>query len=68
MYTNVNSALVKSGLQPVSLNFIAGLGGRDISKEHVRDMFHQLQAAAEGPSVEPGARVQFIGLGVAVDE
>jgi pyruvate ferredoxin oxidoreductase alpha subunit len=68
VYTNVNSALVKSGLQPASLNFVAGLGGRDISKEHVRDMFRQLQAAAEGPSVPAASLVQFIGLGVAVDE
>lgn len=69
VYTNVNSALVKSGGHvPVSLNFIAGLGGRDISREHVREMFNQLRSAVEGQIPAVADRVQFIGLGVAVDE
>jgi len=36
VFTNVNSALLKAGVDVKSVNFIAGLGGRDISKESIR--------------------------------
>lgn len=56
VFTNVNSTLAQLNEPPKSLNFIAGLGGRDISKKEVRQYFDQLLHAAEGQSYE---RVQF---------
>jgi pyruvate ferredoxin oxidoreductase alpha subunit len=60
VYTNVNSALIKNGIAIPSYNFIAGLGGRDISKEDIFHMFEQIEKGGE--------YVNFIGLGVNADE
>lgn len=65
VYTNVNSALAKSGKTPLALNFIAGLGGRPISREDITGMFSCLKAGLEGSQQKA---VQFINLGVAIDE
>lgn len=65
VYTNVNSTLIKSGKPIQSYNFIAGLGGRDISKEDIKSMYDYLEEAANG--VEK-SYVQFINLGVDTDE
>jgi pyruvate/2-oxoacid:ferredoxin oxidoreductase alpha subunit len=54
VYTNVNSALQKAGLAIPSLNFIGGLGGRDISEEDIREIFSKL---VKGKTV-----VHFIGI------
>lgn len=63
--TNVNSALSKANSSIVKLNFIAGLGGRDISKENIREAFQDLKEASGGKSKD---RVKFLSLGVAIDE
>ena len=60
VYTNVNSALIKNGIAIPSYNFIAGLGGRDISKEDIFHMFEQIEKGGE--------YVNFVGLGVNADE
>jgi len=60
VYTNVNSALIKSGTVIPSYNFIAGLGGRDISKEDILGMFKHIEKG--------GDFINFIGLGVNADE
>ncbi|WP_265445447.1 transketolase C-terminal domain-containing protein [Acetivibrio straminisolvens] len=65
VFTNVNSALSKAGANIRSLNFIAGLGGRDISKESIRDTFYDLREASLGISKN---RVKFLSLGVSIDE
>jgi len=54
VYTNVNSALQKAGLALPSLNFIGGLGGRDISEEDIRNIFGKMK---QGKSA-----VYFIGI------
>ncbi|MDR2594658.1 MAG: hypothetical protein LBC87_07815 [Fibromonadaceae bacterium] len=54
VYTNVNSALQKAGLSVPSLNFIGGLGGRDISEEDIREIFNKL---SQGKTA-----VHFIGI------
>jgi pyruvate ferredoxin oxidoreductase alpha subunit len=41
VYTNVNSALLKAEKKIITHNFIAGLGGRDISKDDIRLMFEK---------------------------
>ncbi|MEI7885351.1 MAG: transketolase C-terminal domain-containing protein [Clostridia bacterium] len=42
IYTNVNSALLQSGVFVKTQNFIGGLGGRDIPKKEIRSMFKVL--------------------------
>ncbi|WP_341876211.1 transketolase C-terminal domain-containing protein [Defluviitalea saccharophila] len=64
VYTNVNSALIKSGRIIKSYNFIAGLGGRDISREDIKYMYEYLEQAASGAEKEC---VKFINLGVDTD-
>lgn len=54
VYTNVNSALIKERIDIPSFNFIAGLGGRDISSEDIRQMFSHMKNGGES--------VVFIGL------
>lgn len=65
VFTNVNSALAKVNSPIPKLNFIAGLGGRDISRENIREAFTDLKEAMEG---SPKERVKFLSLGVAIDE
>jgi len=48
-----------------SVNFIAGLGGRDISKESIREAFHDLREVALGTSKK---WFKFLSLGVSIDE
>lgn len=42
IYTNVNSALLSMDKAPESINFIGGLGGRDITKNDLEDAFEKL--------------------------
>ena len=56
VFTNVNSALAKTGRLPRLQNFVGGLGGRDLSKADIEQMFQRLETASEG--VSP---VQFVG-------
>lgn len=61
VYTNVNAGLIRNGVLKPSYNFIAGLGGRDISYEDVRRCFEVLKENAEQE------KVLWIGLGVEDD-
>ena len=54
VYTNVNSALQKGGLQIPSSNFIGGLGGKNISKEDIKNIYKKLQ--------DKVSEVLFIGV------
>jgi pyruvate ferredoxin oxidoreductase alpha subunit len=59
VFSEVASALAGSAARPALLNFVAGLGGRDISRNDVEQMFDQLQ----GVTVQPGdGRVRFVGV------
>lgn len=59
VYTNVNSALMKHQVFIPSYNFVAGLGGRDISHENILEMFDIIENGGE--------HVNFVGLGVEND-
>lgn len=48
IYTNVNSAIAKGKLPVETLNFIGGLGGRDITKDNIAQAFETLLAASRG--------------------
>ena len=63
VFTNVNSALSKARTGVLALDFIAGLGGRDISRQDIRKMFGHLKDGLQGIELN---RVRFINLGVAI--
>ncbi len=56
VYTNVNSALQKSAISIPSYNFIGGLGGKNISRSDIEDIFFKTIRGTE--------RVNFIGIEV----
>lgn len=64
IYTNVNSALVRMQSHPQSYNFVAGMGGRDISKADIEEMFMDLLKAAKGEEIQ---RVKFVNMGVEIN-
>lgn len=65
VYTNVNSAIAKARVSIPSYNFVAGLGGRDISKDDVLEMFQYIKEGVEGTKKD---FVKFIGLGVEIND
>ena len=56
VYTNVNSALKKFGVEVPVSNYIGGLGGRNISEEEIKTIFSSLKTNPSG--------VKFLGIGV----
>ena len=54
VYTNVNSALHKAKLNVVSSNYIAGLGGRNIEKHQIEEIFSRLESSE--------SEIVFVGL------
>lgn len=56
VYTNVNSALQKSGLSIPTSNYIGGLGGKNISPQEIENIFEELK--------EERTAVQFLGIEV----
>jgi len=65
VFTNVASALARDAQAPLLLNFVAGLGGRDISKQDISQMFTQLSDARQNP---PQQRTIFVNLQVETNE
>lgn len=63
VFTNVNSTIAKKGLTTFLMNFICGLGGKDVSKNHIEGMFMSLLKSDKNED-----KVQFIGMGVDIDE
>lgn len=61
VYTNVNSALSRLPHSPCTLNFIAGLGGRNITKEDIEGMFFNLLQVHKNQDQD---NVRFINLNV----
>lgn len=59
VFTNVNSALLQAGQCIPTLNFVGGLGGDDISEDHIRDIFNALERRAAGEELP---RVTFLGV------
>ena len=59
VYTNVKSALFEAGVVKPTRNFIAGLGGRDISADEIEQMFKVLiMGNIEGEE----EKISFTGL------
>ena len=55
VYTNVNSALQKAGINIPNSNYIGGLGGKNISFEEIKSIFDELE--------NQQSTVKFIGIG-----
>lgn len=65
VYTNVNSALAKSGKNIFKNNFIGGLGGRDISKNEIEEMFNKLYLGLQNERKE---QTEFFNLKVKIND
>ncbi len=52
IFTNVNSAILQMGLTPKVQNFICGLGGRDVTKDNIREMYETMLATADGKACD----------------
>lgn len=59
LFSELKSALYRSRLKPRALGFVVGLGGRDVTPEHVRAIVELSGRALEGREVE---EVSWIGL------
>ena len=59
VFTNVNSVLNKSNLDIPAVNYIGGLGGKDISTQEIEGIFEELAKIAAG---ENSLSVKFLGL------
>ncbi|MCJ7493677.1 MAG: pyruvate ferredoxin oxidoreductase, partial [Deltaproteobacteria bacterium] len=57
--SDIKSALGSSGVCPKGINFIAGIAGRDITKENIEEMYYKLFNLTKGKEEK---ELQFIGL------
>ncbi len=57
--SDIKSALASAGVVPKVINFIAGIAGRDITKEHIEGMYDKLFNFIRGKDEK---EMQFIGL------
>ena len=55
VYTNVNSALQKSGVNIPTSNYIGGLGGKNISPQEIEDIFAEIKSGISD--------IKFLGIG-----
>ncbi|MBK5251541.1 MAG: pyruvate ferredoxin oxidoreductase [Peptostreptococcaceae bacterium] len=60
IFTNVNSSIVAMEKLPKAINFIGGIGGKDITHEDIKKAYDGLLSAAGGNSFE---RVQYMNVG-----
>lgn len=49
VYTNVNSAIAKHRITPITLNFVGGLGGRDVAQADLFEVYQKLMDADGNP-------------------
>jgi len=61
VFTEVNSALSTLDKMPKTYNFIAGLGGRNISKNDIKEAFEKI--IAYGNNNENASNLEFVKLG-----
>ena len=59
LYTEVKAALAGGAGAPATMNFIAGLSGRDITKENIAAMYRKVMAHSAG---QAQGEVQFVAL------
>jgi len=59
VFSDVAAALLESTPRPALQNFVAGLGGRDISRDDIKAMFDKLRALPAGARQN---RLDFVGV------
>lgn len=59
IFTNVNSALVTMEKMPKGVNFIGGIGGRDITRDDIEKAYDELIEISEGKEV---TRLQYMNV------
>ncbi|MPN60124.1 hypothetical protein SDC9_207849 [bioreactor metagenome] len=59
VYSEVKAAACRQGMDTRMINFIAGISGRDITMENIREMYELLEKKAKGEEIE---EIQFTGL------
>ncbi|MCX5915195.1 MAG: pyruvate ferredoxin oxidoreductase [Deltaproteobacteria bacterium] len=57
--SDIKSALASAGVVPKVINYIAGIAGRDITKENIEGMYEKLFSFIQGKEEK---EMQFIGL------
>jgi pyruvate ferredoxin oxidoreductase alpha subunit len=60
VYSDIATCMSNGGQKPVLLNFIAGMGGRDITQKNIEQVFEKGMKAAEAGEAE--AEVEWLGL------
>lgn len=60
LFTEVRSTLYESSWRPIILNYIFGLGGRDVTIENIKEVFYSLQEVAKKGKVEN--LVNYLGV------
>ena len=68
VFTNVNSALSHLPKRPLAVNYIGGLGGRDISVSDIEGIYNELIEITDIGKVEDSTRVRYINMGVEIDD
>ena len=59
IFTNINSSLLQLENAPTSINFIGGIGGKDITKDNIKEAFESLLKVANG---EKQDRIQYMNV------
>jgi pyruvate ferredoxin oxidoreductase alpha subunit len=59
LYTEIKAALYDSGIKPLVMNYIYGLGGRDIFPEDINKVFEDLQKLVAAKLALP--KINYIG-------
>lgn len=60
VFKEIRASFYYRGGGPAMINYIYGLGGRDISTDHVKSIFDDLEVFAEKGT--PDDRIRFVGL------
>jgi pyruvate ferredoxin oxidoreductase alpha subunit len=60
LYSDIAAALCNAPQKPILLNFIAGMGGRDVTPKNITAMFEKAKKTAETGTVE--SEIEWIGL------
>lgn len=68
VFTNVNSALMQTGISIPAINFIGGLGGDDITQAQVKDAFNALEQLAGNSRSTSRSNVVFLGIDNKLEE
>ena len=62
VFTNVNSALKKFFSKVKTVNYIGGLGGKDISQGEIEEIFAELEKIARNPEEKIANPVHFLAI------